>query len=80
MSPDPTPNHSATVHLTLRLPDRSIRLGQVGPTHFRCRTPETILPGPATLDIEVDGSLHSTDIIIDSTDTPAHRFAYDLRT
>ncbi|MBK7403089.1 MAG: hypothetical protein IPJ41_00300 [Phycisphaerales bacterium] len=70
--------HSAAVRLTLRLLDRVIRLGQVGPTHFRCRTPETIPAGPATLEIEVDGSLTETRIRIDGPGTPSNVFGYDL--
>ncbi|MCC7387975.1 MAG: hypothetical protein IT431_04315 [Phycisphaerales bacterium] len=77
--PSPTPGaHSATVRLTLRLPDRVIRLGQVGPTHFRCRTPETIPAGPAMLEIEVDGSLTQTRIRIGGPRTPSQHFDYDL--
>lgn len=78
-SPNGSPQgHSAAVRLTLRLPDRNIRLGQVGPTRFRCRTPVTIPPGPATLEIEVDGSSSRTRIVIDAAETPAQVFEYDL--
>ncbi|MDQ7014273.1 MAG: hypothetical protein Q9O74_10300 [Planctomycetota bacterium] len=78
-SPDTNPQgHSAAVRLTLRLPDRAIRLGQVGPTWFRCREPLTIPPGRATLEIEVDGSLDATEIIIEPTDAPSCRYEYDL--
>lgn len=78
-TPPPNPaGYSATVRLTLRLPDRVIRLGQVRPTHFRCRTPETISAGPATLEIDVDGSLSQTRIMIESTSGPSQVFEYDL--
>jgi len=79
-SPNTNPQgHSAAVRLTLRLPNHAIRLGQVGPTWFRCREALTIPSGPATLEIEVDGSLDSTEIIIEPADTPTHRYEYDLR-
>jgi hypothetical protein len=70
--------YSATVRLTLRLSDRAIRLGQVGPTWFRTREPTTIPPGPATLEIEIDGVVDRTAIVIDDAGGPAQVFHYDL--
>ncbi|HZW11494.1 MAG TPA: hypothetical protein VFF69_16455 [Phycisphaerales bacterium] len=70
--------YSATVRLTLRVADRVIRLGQVGPTWFRCPTPVTIPAGPALLEIEVDGSISQSRILVDETDSPSELFHYDL--
>jgi len=78
-SPNSRPEgYSATVRLSLRLHDRAILLAQVGPTWFRTPAPTTIPPGPASLDIDVDGSISRTTIVIDEADAPAELFHYDL--
>jgi hypothetical protein len=78
LQPPSSHGYSATVRLTLRLSDRAIRLGQVGPTHFRSRTPVTIPAGPALLEIEVDGSSTRTRIVVAAGESPSRLFHYDL--
>lgn len=70
--------YSATVRLRLRLADRVISLAQVGRTTFRTRVPVALPPGPAMLEIEVDGSVSQTRIVVAAGESPAQLFHYGV--
>ena len=70
--------YSASVRLTLRVGQRRLALAQVAPTWVLFDQPVRLSPGPAVLEIDIDGRCSPINIELEPGEMPARRVSYDL--
>lgn len=70
-----TGGHSATVDMLLHIDGRSLSVSQAGPVSFKLSDAEVLRPGPAALEVIVDGHSDTVPIMI-LENTGSHSIRY----